>query len=178
LLLVRVLWLRQLRGALEKRFDGFERVRNIVGTAVSAGVLILLGIGNAWILLKLVQRLKEVLDEEVNEDTAVGLGNGKLSLEGGGLLTRLLKKLLRVIDRPWKMYFVGVMFGLGFDTSSEIAVIGIAAVQGAQGTTFWLILIFPALFTGTAPLLVLSLQNLIGGVAQLGCASLIRLMVR
>lgn len=46
------------------------------------------------------------------------------------------------------MYPLGVMFGLGFDTSSEIALLGIASVQGAKGTAIWLILIFPILFTG------------------------------
>jgi high-affinity nickel-transport protein len=135
-------------GALEKRFDGFERVGNIVGTAVSAGVLILLGVGNAWILLKLVQKLRELLNKDVDEDALTFRADGGFNLEGGGLLVRLLKKVFKVIDRPWKMYFVGVMFGLGFDTSSEIAVIGIASVQGAEGTSIWLILIFPVLFTG------------------------------
>lgn len=46
------------------------------------------------------------------------------------------------------MYPLGVMFGLSFDTSSEIALLGIASVQGAEGTAIWLILIFPILFTG------------------------------
>ena len=46
------------------------------------------------------------------------------------------------------MYPLGVMFGLGFDTSSEVALLGIASVQGAKGTSIWLILIFPVLFTG------------------------------
>lgn len=46
------------------------------------------------------------------------------------------------------MYPLGVMFGLGFDTSSEIALLGIASVQGAKGTSIWLIMIFPILFTG------------------------------
>lgn len=45
------------------------------------------------------------------------------------------------------MYPLGVLFGLGFDTSSEIAILGIASVQGAQGTSLWVILIFPLLFT-------------------------------
>lgn len=49
---------------------------------------------------------------------------------------------------PWKMYPLGVMFGLGFDTSSEVALLGIASIQGAQGTSIWLILVFPILFTG------------------------------
>lgn len=46
------------------------------------------------------------------------------------------------------MYPLGVMFGLGFDTSSEIALLGIASVQGSKGISIWLILIFPVLFTG------------------------------
>ncbi len=45
------------------------------------------------------------------------------------------------------MYPLGVLFGLGFDTSSEVALLGIASLQGASGTSFWLILIFPILFT-------------------------------
>ena len=51
-------------------------------------------------------------------------------------------------SRPWKMYPLGVLFGLGFDTSSEVALLSIASIQGAKGTSIWLILIFPVLFTG------------------------------
>ena len=142
-------------GALEKRFDGFRNVGGIIGTAVSAGVLILLGIGNAWILRKLVRRMKEVLREEDSGDTS----NPGFNLEGGGIMVRVFKKLFKLIDRPWKMYPLGVMFGLGFDTSSEIAVLGIASVEGAQGTSFWLILIFPVLFTGMCDLNCSGLTN-------------------
>lgn len=46
------------------------------------------------------------------------------------------------------MYPLGVMFGLGFDTSSEVALLGIASIQGVQGTSIWLILMFPLLFAG------------------------------
>jgi high-affinity nickel-transport protein len=45
------------------------------------------------------------------------------------------------------MYPIGVLFGLGFDTSSEIALLGISSIQGAKGTSIWVILIFPLLFT-------------------------------
>jgi high-affinity nickel-transport protein len=157
-------------GALEKRFDGFQRVGNIVGTAVSASVLILLGLANAWILYKLAKRLRRILREEVEEDATAG--DGEFKIEGGGIMVRILNKVLRVVDRPWKMYPVGVLFGLGFDTSSEIAVIGIASIQGAQGTSIWLILIFPVLFTGILPHHVSSsplLQALITGCLQLEC---------
>ena len=137
-------------GALQKRFEGFRNVGGIIGTGVSAGVLILLGVGNAWILWKLVQRLKVVLRENVDgiQERAEEGAVAGLDLEGGGVMVRLFKKVFKFIDRPWKMYPLGVLFGLGFDTSSEIAVLGIASVQGAQGTSIWLILIFPVLFTG------------------------------
>ena len=77
-------------GALEKRFDGFRNVGNIVGTAVSAGVLILLGLGNAWIMWKLIQRLRVILREEVVGDRE-GAQEGQvagLDLEGGGVMVR------------------------------------------------------------------------------------------
>lgn len=147
-------------GALEKRFEGFRNVGGVIGTGVSAAVLILLGVGNAWILVKLVQRLRVVLKEEVDgdrldvEDGAVA----GLNLEGGGIMVRLFKKVFKFIDRPWKMYPLGVLFGLGFDTSSEIAVLGIASLHGAQGTSIWLILIFPVLFTGMVMIAFLCLR--------------------
>jgi high-affinity nickel-transport protein len=137
-------------GALERRFEGFRNVGGVIGTSVSAAVLILLGIGNAWILYKLIQRLRVVLKEEVTGDRIEnheGAVAG-LNLEGGGIMVRIFKKVFKFIDRPWKMYPLGVLFGMGFDTSSEIAVLGIASVEGAKGTSIWLILIFPLLFTG------------------------------
>lgn len=136
-------------GALEKRFDGFRNIGGIIGTSVSAGVLILLGVGNGWILWKLVERMRAVLREEdgidrqeLEEGAVAGL-----NLEGGGIMVRLFKRVFKFIDRPWKMYPLGVLFGLGFDTSSEVAVLAIASIQGAKGTSIWLILIFPVLFT-------------------------------
>lgn len=141
-------------GALRERFDGFQRVGNIVGTSVSATFLIILCIGNGWVLYKLVRRLQEVLQERRNQVRLEGFVEEEsqiqdhFALEGGGFLTRVFKRLFRVIDRPWKMYPLGVVFGLGFDTSSEIAILGIASIQAVQGTSIWLILVFPILFTG------------------------------
>jgi high-affinity nickel-transport protein len=71
-----------------------------------------------------------------------------LQMEGMGFLSGVFRKVFRMVDRPWKMLPLGVLFGLGFDTSSEIAILGIASIQAAQGTSMWIILIFPALFTG------------------------------
>lgn len=68
-------------------------------------------------------------------------------IKGAGCLFYLFQKMFRLIDKPWKMYPLGIMFGLGFDTSSEVALLGIASIQGAKGTSIWLILVFPVLFT-------------------------------
>lgn len=57
------------------------------------------------------------------------------------------------------MYPLGILFGLGFDTSSEIALLGISSVEAARGTDFWVILIFPILFTGTCALVYLKIRN-------------------
>lgn len=145
-------------GALQERFGGFQKVGGIIGTAVSSGILIILGVGNAWVLMKLVQRLRAILQEEVAEDGTRGMADIGLGFDEGGVMTRLFKRIFKFIDRPWKMYPLGVLFGLGFDTSSEIAVLGIASLQGASGTSIWLILIFPVLFTGIFQFLAQSLK--------------------
>ena len=121
-------------------------------TSVSASVLILLGIGNLIILVFLIQRIRKLLKQtEVPPagEAASGDSKGELDFEvGGGILVRVFRRAFKIVDRPWKMYPLGILFGLGFDTSSEIALLGIASLQGAQGTSLWLIMIFPILFTG------------------------------
>ncbi|KAL2832831.1 high-affinity nickel-transport protein-domain-containing protein [Aspergillus cavernicola] len=127
--------------AVSSRFDKFSTIGGIIGTSVSAAFLILLGIMNAYILYKLYKQLQKVLDlPEGQEDEA-------WKIEGGGILFSVLKRMFKLIDRPWKMYPLGVLFGLGFDTSSEIALLGISSIEAAKGTSFWVILIFPILFT-------------------------------
>ncbi|KAI0429937.1 high-affinity nickel-transport protein-domain-containing protein [Xylaria sp. FL1042] len=146
-------------GALRERFSSFQYIGGIIGTSVSAAVLILLCLGNGWVLYRLIIQLRKELQEPDphrpedddsdrsearSEDQAVR----DLQLDSPGFLTNILRGFFRIVDRPWKMYPLGVLFGLGFDTSSEIAVLGIASVQAAQGTSLWIILIFPLLFTG------------------------------
>ncbi|KAL2022517.1 hypothetical protein VTK56DRAFT_5124 [Thermocarpiscus australiensis] len=149
-------------GALREKFGEFRRVGGIVGTSVSAAVLLLLCAGNGWVLWRLVGRLRGVLGEQrrgrdgegvesghesEGEDADVDAAGGRMQLEGPGVMGRVFRKVFKVVDRPWKMLPLGILFGLGFDTSSEIAVLGIASIQAAQGTSMWVILIFPILFT-------------------------------
>ncbi|KAK2067223.1 hypothetical protein P8C59_000981 [Phyllachora maydis] len=137
-------------GALQDRFGRFQQVGGIIGTAVSAVFLLVLSAGNGWVLCRLVRRLQEVLARPADDDEGPGPW---VKLEGAGFLARLFRSLFRLVDRPWKMFPLGLLFGLGFDTSSEVALLGLASLQGAQGTSLWLILIFPVLFTAAMCLL-------------------------
>src|SRR4029079_18256005 len=64
-----------------------------------------------------------------------------------GFLGRLFRPLFRFVRASWQMYPLGFLFGLGFDTATEIGVLGISAAQAANGLSLWSLLIFPALFT-------------------------------
>ena len=127
---------------VSKKFDGISKVGSIIGSAVSATFLILLGLMNFYILYRLYLQLRKILRMHPSHSQAEAW-----KIESGGVLFRILKKLFKIVDRPWKMYPIGVIFGLGFDTSSEVALLGISSIQGARGTSIWLILIFPVLFT-------------------------------
>ena len=69
-----------------------------------------------------------------------------LLLGSRGLLARLFRPMFRMITRSWHMYPLGVLFGLGFDTATEIGVLGISAAEASKGLSMWSILIFPTLF--------------------------------
>ena len=131
--------------AVSSRFGSFSRVGGIIGSSVSATFLIVLGVMNVYILYKLIQQLRTITHSPTPIPGSTDAEEFKI--EGGGCLFRLLKRMFRLIDRPWKMYPLGVMFGLGFDTSSEIALLGISAISATHGTSLWLILLFPILFT-------------------------------
>ena len=68
-------------------------------------------------------------------------------LAGRGFIARIFRPLFRVVSRSWHMYPIGFLFGLGFDTATEIGLLGISATQAARGMSFWTILVFPTLFT-------------------------------
>ncbi|KAI4615435.1 uncharacterized protein J4E87_009113 [Alternaria ethzedia] len=127
--------------AVSDKFDNFERVGGIIGTSVSAAFLLLLGLMNIYILYKLIVQMRKMVSSDPGSE------HEQFKIQGGGCLFPILQKLFKLVDRPWKMYPLGVLFGLGFDTSSEIAILGISSIQATKGTSIWLILIFPLLFT-------------------------------
>jgi high-affinity nickel-transport protein len=68
-------------------------------------------------------------------------------LMGGGLMSRIFRPLFRMLSSPWHMYPIGFLFGLGFDTATEVALLGISAAVAVKGLSLGTMAIFPLLFT-------------------------------
>src|ERR1700689_3336059 len=127
--------------ALQHRFDTIRNVASVVGTLISAFFLFAIALGNLIVLRSMYRTFVRVRRGEpyVEEDFDLLLGSR-------GFLSRLFRPVFRMIGRSWHMYPLGVLFGLGFDTATEIGLLGISAAEAAKGLSFWAILVFPVLF--------------------------------
>jgi high-affinity nickel-transport protein len=128
--------------AFQNELEGFRTIGGIIGTSVSAAFLLLIATANIFVFVSTYRTFRRVRNGEayVTEDL-------DLALAGGGLLARMFRKLFRLISQSWHMYPLGFLFGLGFDTATEIGLLGISAAGASQGLPIWSILVFPALFT-------------------------------
>ena len=84
-------------------------------------------------------------------------------LNTGGVLMRVFQPLFRLVTKDWHMLLLGFLFGLGFDTATEIGLLGISATQAGEGMSVWLIMVFPTLFAAG-----MSLIDTTDGVLMLG----------
>jgi high-affinity nickel-transport protein len=127
---------------LKDRFEDMKSIGGVIGTSVSAGFLLVLAIVNVMILVSVVKTFRRVQRGErlVEEDL-------DMLLNKRGFLSRIFRPLFRLVTRSWHMYPIGFLFGLGFDTATEVALFGSSAAQAAHGMSLATILIFPALFT-------------------------------
>jgi len=127
--------------AFKSEFVAFQNIGGFVGTLVSATFLLAIALMNFVILAGIARTFLRVKagGRYVEEDL-------DMLLAGRGLLARLFRPLFRVIRKSWHMYLLGFLFGLGFDTASEIGVLGISAAQVSGGMMLWSIMVFPALF--------------------------------
>jgi high-affinity nickel-transport protein len=128
--------------ALQNQFDAFKNVGAVVGTLVSASFLFAIALANVLVLITVFRTFRTVKNggKFVEEDLDLALANR-------GLLGRLFRRFFKIIERSWQMYPLGVLFGLGFDTATEVGLLGISATQASKGLSIWSIMVFPALFT-------------------------------
>jgi high-affinity nickel-transport protein len=127
--------------ALGHRLDAVRNAGAVIGTLVSALFLFVIAIANLMVLRSIYRAFVNVRRGEpyVDEDFDMLLGSR-------GFLPRLFRPLFQTISRSWHMYPLGFLFGLGFDTATEIGLLGISATQASNGLSFWAILVFPMLF--------------------------------
>jgi high-affinity nickel-transport protein len=128
--------------AFSRQLSAVHDLGGVVGTLVSAFFLLAIAVVNIVILIGIYRSFRRVraggpyLEEDLNA-----------LLAGRGFLARIFRPLFGLIRQSWQMYPLGLLFGLGFDTATEIGLLGISAAAASKGLSIWSILVFPALFT-------------------------------
>jgi nickel/cobalt transporter (NiCoT) family protein len=143
---------------LASHFDTFRHVGGVVGSLISTLFLLLIAAMNIAILIAVWRTFRHV-----RRGGGFSAQDFDLLLNSRGLLARWFKPVFRLVTRSWHMFPVGLLFGLGFDTATEVALLGISATQAAQGLSIWSIMLFPALFAAG-----MSLIDTSDGVLMLG----------
>jgi len=122
-------------------------VGSVIGTSVSSAFLLLIAALNLVIFVDLWRTFRAVRAHGLQT-----LDGVDAPLSGRGLIARLLGPMFRMVTRSWHMYPLGLLFGLGFDTATEIGLLSISATEAARGVSIWNVLVFPALFTAAMAL--------------------------
>ncbi|KAF1059956.1 HoxN/HupN/NixA family nickel/cobalt transporter [Burkholderia gladioli] len=136
LIVIASLGVALVTAALDTRLAGWRQIGALAGTLVSTGFLFAIALLNLGVLRAIVRAWRQ---------SRAGLG-APAELAPFGLLTRLLSPLFRLVSRSWQLFPLGFLFGLGFDTATEVSLLGMSATQAAHGISPWSALVFPALF--------------------------------
>ena len=127
--------------ALQGRLHPFKVIGSVIGTGTSAFFLLTIAAVNliilrgVWRSFQRARRGEAVAEHELDQ-----------LLSGRGLLARIFRPLFRMVTRSWHMFAIGFLFGLGFDTATEITLFTVAGSQASGGMSFGTVMIFPALF--------------------------------
>ena len=127
--------------ALQHRMDGARAVGGVIGTLVSALFLFGIAAVNIVVLGSIYRAFVRVRNGAPYADE-----DFDMLLASRGFLSRLFRPMFAIIRRSWHMYPLGLLFGLGFDTATEIGLLGISAAEASKGLPLWSIMAFPALF--------------------------------
>jgi nickel/cobalt transporter (NiCoT) family protein len=144
--------------AMQGKFVHLKETGGIVSTSVSALFLFVIALMNLIILRSIYRAWRKVINggSYVDDDF-------DMLLADRGFLARIFRPMFRIISRSWHMYPLGFMFGLGFDTATEIGLLGMSASQASQGLSPWAIMVFPILFSAG-----MSLVDTLDGHMMLG----------
>jgi len=122
--------------------DGLlKEIGALIGTSVSALFLLVIAAINLAIFVGLWRILREVREQGIHDAAQL-----EALLAARGVLARLLGPMFRLVTKPWHMLPLGFLFGLGFDTATEIGLLSISATEAARGASLVDVMVFPALF--------------------------------
>jgi nickel/cobalt transporter (NiCoT) family protein len=132
--------IRALDSQVGNTASGLHKTTNIVGTSVSGGFLYFIAALNFIVMVGIVKVYREMKAGRYDNEEL------ERQLNNRGLMNRFFGGYAKRIDTPWKMYPIGVLFGLGFDTATEVALLVLAGTAVAGGLPFYAILSLPILF--------------------------------
>jgi high-affinity nickel-transport protein len=143
---------------VKKNLPHMQSVGGVIGTSVSGTFLIIIAIINIIVLTDVFRTWRKVRRGGTYDEKTL-----EQYLQNRGLLARLFRPMLKTVSHSWNMYLIGVLFGLGFDTASEVGILGMSATAGVGGMPVWFILLLPLLFVAG-----MSLIDTTDGIAMLG----------
>ena len=132
--------IRGLDEQVKNGSSGLQYTTNIIGTSVSGAFLYLIAALNIVILVSIVKIFRDMRSGKYSDAEL------EAQLDSRGLMMRFFRPLARRVDTPWKMYPIGFLFGLGFDTATEVALLVLAGTAVVGGLPFYAILSLPILF--------------------------------
>ncbi len=133
---------RAVFGAVVDPNSGYETLGGVVGTSLAAAFLYLIAALNLVVLagiLKVFHGMRRGLFDEAELER---------QLQARGLMYRFFGRFMRSITRTWHMFFVGVVFGIGFDTATEVLLLAATAAAATEGLPWYAVLSLPLLFAG------------------------------
>ena len=143
---------------LISRVDSMKAIGSIISTSASALFLFAIALVNILVLVSVYRTFQAVKRGEPFADD-----DFDILLNSRGFLARIFRPLFRLVTKSWHMLAIGLLFGLGFDTATEVALFGISSTQAANGLSFSSVIVFPALFTAG-----MTLVDTTDGVLMLG----------
>ena len=121
-----------------------RQIGGVVGGLTAGGFLILIALLNILVFIKVVKTFNNM--RKGNHTEAQLESDLENHLNNRGFMSRIFKPLNKTIDKPWKMYPLGVLFGLGFDTASSIALLVLACTSAIAGHAVWAAIALPIIF--------------------------------
>jgi len=133
---------RAVFGALVDPNSAYETAGGTIGTLLSAGFLYLIAALNLIVLSGIFKVFRGMRGGAYDEEEL------EARLQARGLLYRFFGRFMRSINHTWQLYLVGIVFGIGFDTTTEVVLLAATAYAAIQGLPFFAVLALPFLFSG------------------------------